>query len=81
MVLLTMTQAMVEALRNDDGESGETIEPKVEDPSLDNPAIGKPISHGQILELYKRTSIYHLDDLLRGSKVYIEPPKPKPEQV
>jgi hypothetical protein len=24
---------------------------------------------------------YHLDALLRGSQVYIEPPKPKPEPV
>ncbi|MCJ1311883.1 hypothetical protein MMC25_005556 [Agyrium rufum] len=55
---------------------------------------GKPISHVEVIELSKKLRramdssekdtaseppACHLDDLLRGSQVYIEPPKPKPE--
>lgn len=68
------------------------------DPSLEDPAVGHPISHGQIIAISRclrkceespgeclattgKLPSYHLDDLLRGSKVYIEPLKPKPEPV
>ena len=67
------------------------------EPSLDQPVEGAPISHGQLIEISKRLKqireeieyretqndnvIYHLDDLLRGSRVYVEPPKPKVEPV
>ena len=67
------------------------------EPSLDQPVEGNPISHGQIIEIsrklkhireeaegreaHKYDVICHLDDLLRGSRVYVEPPKPKVEPV
>jgi hypothetical protein len=54
------------------------------EPSLSEPALGKPISHGQIIDISKKLkelelSPYHLDILLRGSKIYVPPPPPKPE--
>lgn len=95
MVRLTMTEAIVAALEfcsknKVEGWPAEHIEGET---SLQDPAIGKPISHGQIIDFSKSlrdyfetsrndsTIIYDLDGLLRGSKVYIEPPKPKPEPV
>ena len=67
------------------------------EPSLDQPVEGNPISHGQLIEVSKRLKqireeaedreahndnvICHLDDLLRGSRIYVEPPKPKVEPV
>lgn len=66
------------------------------EPSLDDPMVGKPISHSQIIAVSKKlkqvlgnvdrngfdnATSFHLDDLLRGSKVYMEPPKPKAEKV
>ena len=93
MVLLTMTKPMVEVIHYVNRLS-DPFESKPEEPPLDDPAVGKPISHGQILELFERLQTlrrvekaanecptYHLDDLLRSSRIYIEPPKPKPEQV
>lgn len=49
-------------------------------------AMGKPIHHGQVVELWKGLKAkcetkYTLEDLLRGSKVYVPPPAPKPEPV
>ena len=95
MVLLTMTDAMVAAIRlylkletKDRG-----IVEQEGDPSPENPVSGQPISHGQIIaiskylrELYEERDEqgsvgsprpFHLDELLRGSKVYIKPPKPR----
>lgn len=56
------------------------------EPSLSNPKLGNPISHGQIIDLWKElktrsSSPRTLDMLLRGARVYIPPPKPKPEPV
>ncbi|MCJ1253995.1 hypothetical protein MMC24_001809 [Lignoscripta atroalba] len=98
MVRLPMTHAIVKAIEvcsdlPSDGASPDDVDG---DPSLLDPAIGMPISHGQVISLYKRlrnyyedeadtlsvlkvAPTYHLDDLLRGSKIYIEPSKPKPE--
>ena len=60
------------------------------------PAIGDPISHTELLELSKRLRdliekhdhdgskpipVFHLDDLLRGSRVYVEPPPLRAEPV
>ena len=93
MVLLTMTKPMVVALNYLTNHS-DAIQSQTEEPPLHKPTIGNPISHGQVLDLFERVQTigkaeevsndcpdYHLDDLLRGSGVYIEPPKPKPEQV
>ncbi|CAF3631047.1 unnamed protein product [Fusarium graminearum] len=96
MVLLTMTSSIVEALANVqppetpdsedhdiENETQESPQPTNE-PSLDDPQIGKPISHGQIVDLWKRSKAqddanYTLEQLLRGASVYIPPPPPKPE--
>jgi hypothetical protein len=56
------------------------------EPSLSDPKLGNPISHGQIIDLSKALKCLEakpnaLDTLLRGSKVYVPPPKPKPEPV
>lgn len=92
MVRLTMTPAIVQAL----GQLQECDQDSKisDDPPLSGAAVGKPISHEQVLAISKRLKQlnvertlpkdivpYHLDDLLRGSQVYIEPPKPKNEPV
>lgn len=66
------------------------------EPSLDSHELGKPIAHSQILELWKflrdhkqstkpdgtvKDQYARLDYLLRGSNIYVPPPKPKPEPV
>lgn len=76
MVLLTMTPAIVDCLASTDdramipGESG--------DPSLINPMVGNPILHSQILRLSRCQKTFRLEELLRGSQVYVAPPAPKP---
>jgi hypothetical protein len=56
------------------------------EPSLVNPCLGNPISHGQVIDLSMQLreggfEPYRLEDLLRGSNVYIAPPPPKSEPV
>ncbi|KAG5970015.1 hypothetical protein E4U55_001875 [Claviceps digitariae] len=62
--------------------------PPTSEPSLTDPAVGNPISHGQILDLWKALNTDQdqghqaspsLEQLLRGSRVYCPPPPPKPE--
>lgn len=94
MVLLTMTPAIVRAV-NQLQDPIEVLRETTE-PGLKEPAVGKPISHGQVLGIAKALRAnrgrfqqddaapdlpYHLEDLLRGSKVYVEAPVPKPEPV
>lgn len=94
MVRLTMTPETVRALERLQNR-GQLPEP-CDDTSLDEPTVGKPVSHGQIIEISnslkhinenlqdgesKDYVSHHLDILLRGSQVYIEPPKPKIEPV
>lgn len=99
MVLLTMTQAMVEVAQYirvshhmvPDGPGDVTA-----DSCLDKPKVGVPISHEQVIRLAKRLRALaeesndgsrdempscRLEHLLRGARVYIEPPKPKSEPV
>jgi len=57
-----------------------------QEPPLSNPTIGNPISHGQVIDLWRElksrgSNPKTLDTLLRGARVYIPPPKPKPEPV
>lgn len=95
MVRLTITPAILRALEELQGR-GQIPEALggASEPSLDQPATGNPITHGQIIAISKTlkeiktdatngkfdTQVsYHLDDLLRGSKVYVERPKPKAE--
>ena len=97
MVRLTMTPAILRALEHLQ-QRGQVpkIRGEASEPSLDQPAVDNPITHGQIIAISKtlrenKTNVndekptnmfsYHLDDLLRGSKVYIDPPKPKAEPV
>jgi hypothetical protein len=56
------------------------------EPSLSNPKLGNPISHGQIIDLWNDLRAHSskpktLDSLLRGARVYNSPPKPKAEAV
>ena len=95
MVLLTMTPSIVEGLeiRGEapvaPNESTPESEPESEstahdEPSLDAAAPGKPISHSQILDLWRHIrsdTDYTLEKLLLGARVYIAPPPPKPEPV
>jgi len=101
MVLLTMTAAIVEAIELctmvDDKDWNSDQHDDC--PSLEAPAVGKPIAHVQVIaisrclkkhprnkvthesEAQRPASSWHLDTLLRGSKLYVKPLKPKPEPV
>ena len=102
MVYLTMTKAMVAAIqycRENKLQELITDAKDVDVTTMENPAVGKPIVHAQVITLSRclrnhfqtRTkqapftsnipSEYHLDALLRGSRVYVEAPKPKSEPV
>ncbi|KAF4443358.1 hypothetical protein FACUT_1415 [Fusarium acutatum] len=95
MVLLTMTSSILEALSiaeatetpqiedHDETEEQESQQ-STQEPTLDDPKFGNPISHGQIVDLWKQlkaqgNSNFTLEQLLRGASVYIPPPPPKPE--
>ena len=93
MVLLTITSSILRSI----GACRDLCEEYDFDaastgPSLDSPKVGDPISHSQIIALSstlkrKRKSYLppdipiHLDELLRGSRVYHEAPRPKAEPV
>ncbi|KAH7383089.1 endoplasmic reticulum-based factor for assembly of V-ATPase-domain-containing protein [Cadophora sp. MPI-SDFR-AT-0126] len=54
------------------------------EPTLCNPRIGNPISHGQVVDLSQDMKALELqpcrlEDLLKGARLYISPPPPKPE--
>ncbi|KAI9799203.1 MAG: hypothetical protein M1825_004846 [Sarcosagium campestre] len=69
------------------------IASSVNEPSLDEPAEGKPISHHQLIDLIEcldeshhdlmtsasRNKPYTLESLLRGTRVYASPVKPRAE--
>ncbi|MCJ1232846.1 hypothetical protein MMC14_000800 [Varicellaria rhodocarpa] len=98
-----MTQAIVAAIQY--FNQNELQEELIKDAKnadiimMENPAVGKPIVHAQVIALSRclrnhfqtRTKqatftsnvplVYHLDALLRGSRVYVEAPKPKPERT
>ena len=97
MVRLTITSAILKAFEYIDevGENTQLGEGK--DLIYEGtPTIGAPISHTKVLDISKRLSeiaekqsdgssqrmpLYHLDDLLRGSRLYMEPTTPKAEPV
>lgn len=95
MVYLTMTTAIVAALESLDHSQLEFDHKGVMDESefsLINPVIGNPINHTQIIAISKllknrsdnpssSSPSHHLDFLLRNSRIYIPPPKPKAEPV
>ncbi|KAI1372112.1 endoplasmic reticulum-based factor for assembly of V-ATPase-domain-containing protein [Hypoxylon crocopeplum] len=94
MVLLTITPSVVEALKRLDETSTDNIIECDEsgsdsttnrEPSLKDPSVGKPISHGQIIDIWMRLKNENennikLEELLRGATVYVPrlPPKPEP---
>ena len=96
MVLLTMTVASVAAVQ-ECAKLGlrDVVESKSPtEPSLENPQVGKPISRGQLVGIFRSLERhyqstngvgievhYHLEELLRGSKIYIPPAPPKKEPV
>ncbi|KAK3290610.1 endoplasmic reticulum-based factor for assembly of V-ATPase-domain-containing protein [Chaetomium fimeti] len=54
------------------------------EPSLEGPAVGNPVTHSQIVDIWKTLNDigcgdYTLEELLKGSKVYVPPPAPKSE--
>ena len=64
------------------GESKEQFN----EPPLSSPKLGNPISHGQVIDLWKELKARShrprsLDSLLRGARVYSPPPESKPEPV
>ena len=101
MVNLTLTEAMIASINFCVQNAVPDWPPEklADDPQLDEPALGKPISHSQVITLSKCLRVYlkgiedgslgktstapacDLDTLLRGSQVYIEPPKPKTKPV
>lgn len=89
MVLLTITPSIAEALKKRTeaaGDSAKEEELPDGEPNLENPSVGDPISHGQIIDLWRNLRSYghrdfRLESLLRGAKVYVSPPPPKAEPV
>ncbi|KAK0611471.1 endoplasmic reticulum-based factor for assembly of V-ATPase-domain-containing protein [Immersiella caudata] len=87
MVLLTITPFIAEGLqaRTELAHSEQRNLQRCEsDPALDDVAVGNPISHGQIIDLWTELKDgglkqYTLEQLLKSSRVYIPPPPPKPE--
>lgn len=90
MVNLIITPAIKTALNEldrlhlEDFNSGQTL--------LPNSAVGNPIGHDEIIAISRllKTHIkkkgiesvpFRLEDLLRGSRVFLEPPKPTAEPV
>jgi hypothetical protein len=92
MVLLTMTPSIVEALQTLNAASRQhqtTADPANQshnEPSLENPTVGNPVSHSQIVDIWSSLKdAGHkectLETLLKGSRVYVPPPVPKPQPV
>lgn len=85
MVLLTMTPLLVEALQKRSAEPCPDVRDTKDAPSLKSPAAGNPISHAQVVDLWRDLreldAKYSLENLLKSSRVYIAPPPPKPEPV
>jgi hypothetical protein len=70
------------------GSRAENSERQTEpaEPTLSQPKIGNPISHGQIIDISKGLksqgiSPHSLEHLLKGSKAYVAPSPPKTEPV
>lgn len=93
MVYLTMTPAMVSALETINRLKLKLENDVIgSDCSLANPAIGNPIGHSEVIAISKLLEAHNstlsedsnshsLDHLLRGSRIYTSPPKPKIEPV
>lgn len=78
-------------------EDQDAISQKPEEPSLAEPTVDGPITHAQLIAIAhflqergqklsglgtaSKTEPARLDLLLKGSRTYTPPPKPKPEPV
>lgn len=86
-----MTPSIVEGLetlRNEARPQEEKPPLQKDEPSLDGAAVGNPVSHSQVLDIWtalggsgNRDRPYTLEMLLRGSRAYVPPPPPEPEPV
>lgn len=94
-----MTLAIVRAIAEARHVAADELErlQRPSEPSLAEPEAGKPISHGQLIDISRllkkyqdeltdlkgddTSVVYSLDSLLKGSKVYIPPRPPKKEPV
>lgn len=88
MVNLTITPAIIEGLqlRSEVAKTERGLQRNMDDPLLDEASLGDPISHGQIIDLWAALRAagrreYSLENLLKGSRVYVSPPPPKPQPV
>jgi TMEM199 family protein len=98
MVLLTMTPAIVRTITEAQKVAKDDLTDLClpNEPSLAEPKVGEPISHGQLVDLSKllkkhidkiqnedekEPTLYSLNDLLKGSSIYIPSPPPKREPV
>jgi predicted metal-binding membrane protein len=94
MVLLTMTPAVVATIKAYNNINSQQEQDG--EPSLADPVVGGPISHGQLIEISQFLKEYminvenwdndlklkmRLSDLLEGCGLYVPPPAPKPEKV
>lgn len=73
------------------------LEQHPDEPALDAPEPGNPISHGQLVDISKylkenpekarsrspdeKDIPIYLNELMRGCAIYVPPPKPKEEKV
>lgn len=93
MVLLTITPLILEALKRVDASDhrpdfeahSDYAEETTESPPVE-PQLGNPLTHGQIIDLSRSLKAsgherYALEVLLKGCRIYVPPPKPKPEPV
>jgi len=67
-----------------DGSATSVATPDAEEPTLKPRVVGDPITHSQVLHLWRDLKSegidgFSLEGLLRGANVYIPPPPPKPE--
>ncbi|AEO67950.1 uncharacterized protein THITE_2117138 [Thermothielavioides terrestris NRRL 8126] len=83
-----MTPSIVEGLQRLNPaaahQHSQALQAQGDEPSLEDAAVGKPVSHSQVVDLWRALQDaghgeFSLESLLRGSKVYIPPPAPKPE--
>ena len=91
MARLTITPALVTAINAiHDCHPDHPISDGEVDSTLGSPRVGDPITHTQVLAISKSLRRHiglspsapsHLDELLKGSKIYHEPPEPKAEPV
>lgn len=69
-----------------DHDPSVTAQKQSSEPSLYNPKVGNPISHGQVVDIARdmkarRIQPSGLEALLKGSRVYVPAPLPKLEPV